>query len=194
MDIIYNPENVKVIVPRNFDLKNEILRVLASGSFNPIHEGHNYYLYYASTFGDIRARQWGSDKESELHVIVSSDYTITEIKKVDLHVNPKTGKISNEENRKKTIEELSYVSKVHVGVGNGDHYALVREINPHIIALGWDFFKQNPKKDTLEHGLNMNNLFPELISINHDGDAGHSSSNIRAISRKLLPIIEERRE
>ncbi|MBW2984780.1 FAD synthase [Candidatus Woesearchaeota archaeon] len=92
--------------------------VMAFGSFDEIHPGHLYYLKRAKALG------------KSLIVVVARDSSIERIKKT----KPKY----NEHERLEHVRELPYVTKAVLGGEGEDHLKIVEEINPDIIALGYD--------------------------------------------------------
>ncbi len=102
-------------------------RVLAFGSFDLVHKGHEYYLKEAKKLG------------TELVVVVAKDDTIESIKgKSPLH---------NEEQRKKDVEVLGIADTVVLGnsLKNSNKFKIVEDYRPDIIALGYD------QKETAEN-------------------------------------------
>ena len=91
-------------------------KVLASGSFDPLHKGHIYYLKEAKKLGD------------HLTVIVTSDQKIRSHKKRE----PRQA----EDKRAEEIRNLEIADEVFVGERDG--FTLIDKINPDIIALGYD--------------------------------------------------------
>ena len=93
-------------------------RVLCCGTFDFLHPGHLYFLKQASELG------------SELYVVVARDENVNKIKgRYPTH---------NEEERRKKVEELDYVDKARLGYPGMNFLKVVKEINPDIIALGYD--------------------------------------------------------
>jgi len=92
-------------------------KVIAFGSFDPLHKGHIYYLKQAKKLGD------------ELIVIVTSDKKIEAIK----HRRPK----QNQKQRLRKLRGLQLADKIVLGESAGK-YKLIDKIKPDIIALGYD--------------------------------------------------------
>ena len=92
--------------------------VIAFGSFDEIHPGHLYYLKHAKALG------------KKLVVVVARDSSIERIKKI----KPKY----TERERLEHIRALPYVNKAVLGTEGEDHLIIVEEINPDIVALGYD--------------------------------------------------------
>ena len=93
-------------------------KVLAFGTFDILHSGHKHYLKEAKKLGDY------------LVVIVARDKTVMRVK----HFIP----THDENKRLKAVSELDYVDKALLGNLEGDKLDIVKEINPDIIALGYD--------------------------------------------------------
>lgn len=103
------------------------IRVMAFGTFDYLHAGHESYLKKARELGD------------ELWVVIARDRTAHNIRgKAPTH---------SEKERMKTVQALPYVTKAILG-NPDDKYKVIRKIRPHIIALGYDqqvFTQQLPK-------------------------------------------------
>lgn len=104
-----------------------VKRVLAFGSFDLVHKGHEYYLREAKKLG------------TELVVVIARDETIESIK----GKKPK----HNEEQRKKDVEFLEIADTVVLGnsLKNSNKFRIVEDYRPDVIALGYD------QKETAEN-------------------------------------------
>ena len=93
-------------------------RVLCCGTFDILHPGHLYFLRQASELGD------------KLYVVIARDENVNKIK----------GKYPfyKEIVRMKKVKELDYVDDVRLGYPGLNFLKVVKEINPDIIALGYD--------------------------------------------------------
>ncbi len=89
---------------------------MATGTFDLLHMGHIYYLKEAKKLGDV------------LVVVVATDATVRKLKH-----DP----ITPQEIRVNLIKELKIVDEAYLG-HEKDMYAIVEEIKPDIIALGFD--------------------------------------------------------
>ena len=89
---------------------------MATGTFDLLHMGHIYYLKEAKKLGDV------------LIVVVATDTTVRKLKH-----DP----ITPQEIRLNLIKELKVVDEAYLG-HEEDIYAIVKEIKPDIIALGFD--------------------------------------------------------
>jgi FAD synthetase len=109
---------------------------MASGVFDIIHPGHIFYLQSAKALGD------------ELVVVIASDRTVEMRKR-----RP----IMCQEDRAKVVGALKPVDKVVIGKDTGDVFDTVMEIEPDIIALGFDqgFDEKDLERDAMNHGLKI---------------------------------------
>ena len=105
-----------------------MIKVLATGSFDPLHKGHIFYLKEAKKLGD------------KLYVIVSSDEKIRKNK----HREPRQG----QKVRAQGVRSLKIVDKVIIG--EGEQFSLIDKINPDIIALGYDQKIPEPLKNKVK--------------------------------------------
>ncbi|MFH0928322.1 MAG: adenylyltransferase/cytidyltransferase family protein [bacterium] len=94
-----------------------MVKVLASGVFDILHPGHLYYLTEARKLGDY------------LVVVVASDCTATALKRPPLH---------SAEQRAELVRALKVVDEVIIGFDTFDALAMLHQIQPQIIALGFD--------------------------------------------------------
>ncbi len=103
-------------------------KVMAFGTFDTLHPGHEYFLKKAKKLGD------------SLVVIVARDRTV---KKVKNHAP-----LNTEDKRVQNLKALNLTDKVSLGRIGNDKYAVIRNENPNIIALGYDqkFFIDGLKK------------------------------------------------
>ena len=105
---------------------------MATGVFDLLHMGHLYFLEEARKLGD------------ELIVVVASDETVKRRKH-----NP----IMPQDVRRKLVEALKPVDRAVVGHA-GDPLTIVEEINPDIIALGYDQEMKGLEDELKRRGLN----------------------------------------
>ncbi len=89
--------------------------VVAQGTFDILHPGHVHYLEEAAGMGE------------ELHVIVARRENVT-------HKQPPV--LSNRQ-RRDMVAALEAVTDAHVGHPE-DFFVPIREIDPDVIALGYD--------------------------------------------------------
>jgi len=112
-------------------------RVLAVGVFDLLHAGHLHYLEQAKSLGD------------HLTVIVAHDDTVRKRKHEP---------VTSQDLRKRMVEGLKPVDDVVVG--NPPHvsiFEILPEINPDIIALGYD---QEHAEESIRNSL-------ESIGLSH---------------------------
>jgi len=114
-------------------------KVLAFGTFDIFHKGHEFYLREAKKHGNT------------LNVIVARDSTVKQIK----------GKypLNNELKRLAKIKNLSYVDNAFLGYEK-DKYRIIEELKPDVICLGYD---QNSFTDNLKEILKKRGLNPKII-------------------------------
>jgi len=108
-----------------------MIRVMASGVFDLLHMGHVHYLREAQSLGD------------ELVVVVATDETV----KCRKH-----SPIIPEAIRQELVEALKPVDKAVIG-HKGDMLAVVEELNPDIIALGYDQNVEYLEQQLRERGI-----------------------------------------
>lgn len=110
-----------------------LTRVMASGVFDLIHNGHISYLEQAKSLGD------------ELVVVVACDSTVR---------RRKHEPITPEDMRARIVGALKPVDRAIVG-RDGDFFDTVREVRPDIIVLGFDqtFDERKLEGQLSERGL-----------------------------------------
>lgn len=94
-------------------------RVMAFGTFDHFHAGHESYLRQAKELGD------------KLYVVIARDKTVERIK----------GRLPdhNEKERLAAVQESKIADKVVLG-NLVDKYAVLKKYKPSVIALGYDQF------------------------------------------------------
>jgi|GEM_PF-332396 FAD synthetase len=137
-------------------------RVLAAGCFDLLHYGHLRYLEEAKKLGGEGA---------ELIVVVARDSTILSRK----------GRppVMKEDHRRALVEALKPVDKAILGGEDFDTLAVIKEVNPDIIALGYD-------QDDLAELLAKQNLGVKIVKLGKYGEV--SSSMIRKIIYSTNPV------
>tara|TARA_Y100000310_G_scaffold189087_1_gene189051 strand:- start:2394 stop:2792 length:399 start_codon:yes stop_codon:yes gene_type:complete len=118
-----------------------MVKVLAFGCFDLLHEGHKYFLSEAKKLGD------------ELIVVVGRDSTIKNFKGHE----PKF----NEDERISHVRDLGIAEKVILG-HKSDKWDVIEEINPDIIALGYD---QDSFTEGLEKGMKDRGLDVKIVRL-----------------------------
>lgn len=136
------------------------VRVMTTGVFDLIHLGHIHMLEAARKLGD------------ELVVVIARDETVRRMKH-----DP----INNEEVRRQIVSSLRPVTKAVLG-HHGDIYRIVEELQPDIVALGYDqkFTDDEVRSKCLDHGVDVQVV--RLPQFDHDLDA----------TRKIIDRIAER--
>ena len=114
-------------------------KVLAFGTFDIFHKGHEFYLKQARKHGNI------------LNVVVGRDSTVKQVK----------GKypLNNELKRLIKIQNLDYVDNAFL-VYEENKYKIIEELKPDIICIGYD---QNSFTDNLKEILKKRDLNPKII-------------------------------
>ena len=112
-----------------------MVRVMASGVFDLLHPGHLYFLQQSRKLGD------------ELVVVVARDRTAARMKRVP---------IVPEEHRREMVEALKPVDRALLG-SLTDLYRTVEEVQPDIIALGYDqhFDEGEVERECARRGLKV---------------------------------------
>ena len=129
--------------------------VMAFGSFDILHPGHLYFLKQAKRLGD------------QLVVVVARDSTIKEVKKI----TPKY----NERQRVEHVRDLRIADKVMLGYET-DKYEIIEEINPDIIALGYD---QDSFADKLKEEMAKRKMNPKIVRLGSYKEEHYKSSKLR---------------
>lgn len=93
-----------------------MVKVMATGTFDLLHMGHIFFLKEAKKLGDT------------LIVVVATDATVRKLKHEP--VTPQDIRLS-------LIKELKVVDEAYLG-SEDDMYKIVEQIQPDIIALGFD--------------------------------------------------------
>ena len=93
-------------------------KVLAFGSFDPLHDGHRDFFAQAKALGD------------HLTVVVAHDSALLAHKGRD--------PLQSAEERMKAIAEAPEVDQVLIGNKQADKYELLEELEFDVIALGYD--------------------------------------------------------
>jgi FAD synthetase len=110
-------------------------KVMAFGTFDLFHAGHEECLKQAKQLGD------------NLIVVIARDETVKNVK----------GEypINNEKERLKSVKNSGYADKVILGNFSNKHQVIVK-YKPDIIALGYDQFVFTQKLQTtfIQHNLN----------------------------------------
>jgi len=141
-----------------------MVKVMATGTFDLLHMGHIYYLKEAKKLGDT------------LSVVVARDSTVRKLKHEP--VNP-------EEIRLDLIKEVKVVDEAYLGYED-DMYAIVEEIKPDIIALGYD---QIHDEDTIKNELKKRKLTAKIVRLS-EYKCGSDLDGTRRIIQKIISAYE----
>lgn len=111
--------------------------VMAFGTFDLFHAGHENYLRQAKELGD------------QLIVIIARDETVKKIKG--------RAPVNNEHERMKKVKASGIADKVVLGYKD-DKYKVLKKFRPDVIALGYDqfVFTQRLEKTLIDMKLNAN--------------------------------------
>lgn len=93
-------------------------KVLVFGTFDVLHDGHLAFLKEAKTYGDT------------LHVVVARNKTVEKIK----GQTP----LFDEERRKANLRRLEIVDQILLGSIDDNKVAIVHEVDPQVVCLGYD--------------------------------------------------------
>lgn len=140
-----------------------MVRVMASGVFDILHTGHISYLEQAKASGD------------ELYVVVASDNTVRKNKHEP---------ITPEGMRLRIISALKPVDVAVLGHDDGDIYAILDEIRPDIIVLGFD---QGFDEEKLSQQLKDRGFDIEVKRANRSAEDLEAT---RAIIRKIRERVD----
>jgi len=141
-----------------------MVKVMATGTFDLLHMGHIYYLKEAKKLGDI------------LVVVVARDSTVRKLKHEP---------VNSEDIRLDLIKELNVVDEAYLGYKE-DIYAIVKEIKPDIIALGYD---QIHDEDVIRSELKKRNINSKVIRLS-EYKCGSDLDGTRRIIQKIIAAYE----
>jgi FAD synthetase len=141
-----------------------MVKVMATGTFDLLHMGHIFYLKEAKKLGDT------------LIVVVATDATVRKLKH-----DP----ITPQEIRVSLIKELKMVDEAYLG-HEDDMYAIVEELKPDIIALGFD---QIHNETAIKNELKKRNLNVKVVRLpKYDGQSDLEGT--RRIIQKVIAAHE----
>jgi len=141
-----------------------MVKVMATGTFDILHLGHIYFLKEAKKLGD------------KLAVVVATDLTVRKLKHEP--VNP-------EEIRLNLIKELKVVDETYLG-HEDDIYEIVKEIQPDVIALGFDQIHDEKK---IQSELNKRNIRAKVVRLS-ELKGGSDLEGTRRIIGKIIAAYE----
>ena len=134
---------------------------MATGTFDILHIGHIYFLKEAKKLGD------------ELIVVVACDKTVRRLKHEP---------VTSEDMRLNLIKELRVVDDAVIGKED-DMFEVVEQIQPDVIALGYD---QIHDEKSLQKKLDDRNLSARLVRLpKYD-----RTSDLDGTRRIIAKIIE----
>ena len=136
---------------------------MASGVFDILHTGHISYLEQAKALGD------------ELYVVVASDNTVRKNKHEP---------ITPEGMRVRIVSALKPVDVAMIGNDSGDMFAILDEIRPDVIVLGFD---QKFDENTLSEELKKRGFD---IVVKRADQSGEDLEATRAIIKKIRERID----
>ena len=140
-----------------------MVRVMASGVFDILHTGHISYLEQAKALGD------------ELYVVVASDNTVRKNKHEP---------ITPERMRVRIVSALKPVDVAMIGNDSGDMFAILDEIRPDVIVLGFD---QKFDENTLSEELKKRGFD---IAVKRADQSGEDLEATSAIIKKIRERID----
>ncbi len=132
-----------------------MVTTMVFGSFDILHPGHIFFLKKAKNLGD------------KLIVVIARDSTISQVKKLC----PKYG----ERQRQEHIRDLHIADKVLLGYET-DKYEVIEDVNPDIIALGYD---QEGFADTLSEEMTKRQMNPKIVRLEPYKEEHYKSSKLR---------------
>ena len=136
---------------------------MASGVFDILHTGHISYLEQAKALGD------------ELYVVVASDNTVRKNKHEP---------ITPERMRVRIVSALKPVDVAMIGNDSGNMFAILDEIRPDVIVLGFD---QKFDENTLSEELKKRGFD---IAVKRADQSGEDLEATRAIIKKIRERID----
>jgi len=105
------------------------MKVVAFGTFDPLHKGHEEFLKQAKKLGDY------------LIVVVSQ--------KDKINLEKSRAPRGSDKDRLQKVDDLKIADEVILGE-SGDKYKILERINPDIIALGYDQKIPEPLKNKVK--------------------------------------------
>ena len=141
-----------------------MVKVMATGTFDLLHMGHIYYLKEAKKHGDT------------LVVVVARDSTVRRLKHEP---------VTSETIRLNLIKELRIVDEAFLGYED-DMYAIVEEIQPDIIALGFD---QIHDETQIKQELQKRKIDAKVVRL-PKYEAGEDLNGTRRIIGKIISAYE----
>ncbi|MEM2142532.1 MAG: adenylyltransferase/cytidyltransferase family protein [Candidatus Thorarchaeota archaeon] len=147
------------------------IRVMAAGKFDILHLGHLAYLEQAKDL---------AGQDGELVVVIALDKTIER----ERGVPP----VFPQDQRLRIVSALKVVDEAVLGYDTDDHTAIVRDLRPDIIALGYD---QHTDMDALRRCIVEAGLDTRIVRLNKRDEGGLCSSSL--IRRRIIENYAENR-
>lgn len=138
-----------------------MVTVMATGTFDILHMGHIYFLKEAKKLGD------------RLVVVVACDKTVRRLKHEP---------VTSEQMRLNLVKELRMVDDAVLGKED-DMFEVVEQINPDVIALGYD---QIHDRKTLQKKLTERNIASKIMRL----PKYEATSDLDGTRRIIAKIIE----
>jgi FAD synthetase len=139
-----------------------MVRVMATGVFDLLHPGHIYFLSEAKRLGD------------ELVVVVARDNTARKFKHEP---------ITSEDQRVQLVAALKPVDRAILGHEGGSIYDILEEIQPDIIALGFD---QIHNEDKIVEEARKRGLRTKVVRLpKFEGDLDGTRKIVRKVAEWL---------
>lgn len=141
-----------------------MVKVMASGTFDLLHLGHIYYLKESKKLGD------------KLIVVVATDKTVRKLKHEP--INPEIIRLN-------LVKELKVVDEAYLG-HEDNMYEIVEEINPEVIALGYDQIHDEKK---IRQELKKRNIDAKVVRLSKY-EGGSDLEGTRRIISKIISAYE----
>ena len=138
-------------------------KVILFGTFDIVHMGHIHLFKEAKEYGDYLVVVVARDKNAEL------------VK----GFRP----FHNEEERREYLHHLKIIDEVKMGCSDEDVYCLIREVQPSVVALGYD---QRMYVDKLEDAITEANLNTKIVRLAPYQPDRYKSSNLRKYIKLLV--------
>lgn len=142
--------------------------IMAFGTFDFFHAGHENYLKQARALGD------------ELIVVIARDETVKKVK----GKNP----LYNERKRLRDVQACPHVSRAVLG-NSDDKYRVIKKYLPHVLALGYD---QYVFTYGLQNYIIKENLEVEIVRLKAFEPETFKSSLIRqSLQKNATPCDQD---
>jgi FAD synthetase len=142
----------------------EMVKVMATGTFDILHMGHIYFLKESKKFGNTLA------------VVVATDSTVRKLKHEP---------VNSQDIRLSIIKELKIVDEAFIGYED-DIYEIVKEIKPDVIALGFD---QLHDENEIKIELKKRKINAKIVRL-QEFKGGSDLEGTRKIINKIIAAYE----